>query len=43
MNANKFKNNKDIYDNLSTVSGKDESKDVNKMKESVKGLIRDRL
>ena len=42
MNANKFKNNKDIYDNLSTVSGKDESKDINKMKESVKGLIRDK-
>jgi hypothetical protein len=42
MNANKFKNNKDIYDNLSTVSGTDESKDVSKIKESVKGLIRDK-
>lgn len=42
INANKFKNNKDIYDNLSITSQTEESKNINKMKESVKGLIKDK-
>ena len=42
MNANKYKNNKDIYDNLSLTSGSDESRDILKMKEDVKKLIKDK-
>ena len=42
MNANKYKNNKDIYDNLSLTSGSDESRDILKMKEDVKKLTKDK-
>ena len=41
MNANKFKNNKDIYDNLSLNSKSEISSDIYKMQEEVKGLTKD--
>ena len=42
MNANKYKNNKDLYDNLSLTSGSEESRDIYKMKEDVKKLTKDK-
>ena len=42
VKANKFKNNKGIYDNLSLNSKSEVSSDINKMfKEEVKGLTED--
>ena len=41
VNANKFKNNKDIYDNLSLNSKSEISSDIYKMQEEVKGLTKD--
>ena len=41
VNANKFKNNKDIYDNLSLNSKSEMSNDIYKMQEEVKGLTKD--
>ena len=42
INANKFKNNKDVYDNLSLNSNTDESRDTYKMKETIDGLSKDK-
>ena len=42
INANKFKNEKDLYDNLSLNSGSDESRDIFKMKDMVKNLTKDK-
>lgn len=42
VNANKFKNEKDLYDNLSLNSGSDESRDIFKMKDMVKKLTKDK-
>ena len=41
MMANKYKNNKNVYDNLSLSSESDESKDIIKMKEYIKDLDKD--
>ena len=41
MMANKYKNNKNVYNNLSLTSESDESKDIIKMKEYIKDLDKD--